>query len=168
MKTRSIKPIMMSLQLLLILVLFTSACGQTEEKAEATLTLNTPEASGQSDSNSLSDSTSQNDIKEDIHMAIISGKKDVVEQHIKAGTDINQKEQMSGSTPLLTAITFNKTAIAELLIKSGTDLSIKNNEVFQVECQNKRIERLNKKLGLYFKKGNSLKKILRNVKNLMP
>lgn len=59
-------------------------------------------------------------------------------------------------------------AVIQKEVLYDSDLSIKNNEVFQVECQNKRIERLNKKLGLYFKKGNSLKKILRNVKNLMP
>jgi len=131
MKTRSIKPIMMSLQLLLVLVLFTSACGQKENSGseEMTLTLNTPEASGQSDSARQSDKKDNFETpKEDIHMAIISGHKDIVEQHIKAGTDLNQKEQMSGSTPLLTAITFNKTAIAELLVNAGTDLSITNND----------------------------------------
>ncbi|MBT6391098.1 MAG: ankyrin repeat domain-containing protein, partial [Candidatus Marinimicrobia bacterium] len=35
----------------------------------------------------------------DIQTAVISGNLEVVKQHIEAGTDINQKEQMSGSTP---------------------------------------------------------------------
>jgi len=66
--------------------------------------------------------------KVDIQTAILSDQLEVVQQHIKAGTDINKKEQMSGSTPLISAATFGKTAIAKALIDADADLSVKNNE----------------------------------------
>lgn len=66
--------------------------------------------------------------KIDIQTAIISDQLDIVKQHIAAGTDINKKEQMSGSTPLIAAATFGKTAIVKALIEAEADLSIKNNE----------------------------------------
>lgn len=64
----------------------------------------------------------------DINMAVISGAKEVVAQHIAAGSDLNQKDPMTGSTPLITASTFNQLAIAKMLIKAGSDLSIQNND----------------------------------------
>ena len=60
--------------------------------------------------------------------AIMSNQLDIVKQHIAAGTDINKKEQMSGSTPLISAATFGKTAIVKALIDANADLSIKNND----------------------------------------
>jgi len=64
----------------------------------------------------------------DIQEAVITGNLEAVKQHIEAGTDINKKEQMTGSTPLITAATFGKNEIAELLIDAGADLSIQNND----------------------------------------
>ncbi|WP_297095478.1 ankyrin repeat domain-containing protein [uncultured Draconibacterium sp.] len=64
----------------------------------------------------------------DLHTAIMSGNLEAVKQHIEAGTDINKKEQMSGSTPLIAAVSFNKTAIAKALIDAGADLNLKNND----------------------------------------
>jgi hypothetical protein len=66
--------------------------------------------------------------KIDIQAAIISGNLEAVKQHIEAGTDINIKDQMSGSTPLITAATFGRTDIAKALIDGNADLDIKNNE----------------------------------------
>jgi ankyrin repeat protein len=66
--------------------------------------------------------------KIDIQAAIISGNLEMVKQHIEAGTDINMKDPMGGSTPLITAATFGKTAIAKALIDANADLDIKNNE----------------------------------------
>ena len=66
--------------------------------------------------------------KMDLQAAIISGDLETVKQHIEAGTDINKKDQMGGSTPLITAATFGKTAIAKALIDANADLHIKNNE----------------------------------------
>ncbi len=66
--------------------------------------------------------------KMDLQAAIVSGNLEVVKQHIEAGTDINMKDPMSGSTPLITAATFGKTAIAKALIDANADPDIKNNE----------------------------------------
>jgi uncharacterized protein len=64
----------------------------------------------------------------DIQTAIMSDNLEVVRQHLAAGTDINEKEPFSGSTPLITAATFGKPDIAKALIDAGADLSIANND----------------------------------------
>lgn len=64
----------------------------------------------------------------DIHAAIITNNLEVVKQHIKAGSDLNVKEPMSGSTPLISAATFNRLDIAKALIAAKADLEIKNND----------------------------------------
>jgi ankyrin repeat protein len=66
--------------------------------------------------------------KMDIHTAILTNDLKTVQQHIEAGSNINVKEPMAGSTPLMTACTFNKKDIAEALIKANADLSIQNND----------------------------------------
>lgn len=66
--------------------------------------------------------------KMDIHAAIISGNLEMVKQHIEAGIDINAKDPMGGSTPLITAATFVKTDIAKALIDANAELDIQNNE----------------------------------------
>jgi ankyrin repeat protein len=78
--------------------------------------------------NGVKNKSSVDKPKMDIQTAIRSDKLDIVKQHIEAGTDINKKEQMSGSTPLISAATFGKTAIVKALIDANADLSIKNNE----------------------------------------
>lgn len=65
---------------------------------------------------------------QDIHEAIITNNFDVVKQHIANGSDINRIETMSGSTPILTAVTFNRPKIVAELLKANVDLSIKNND----------------------------------------
>jgi ankyrin repeat protein len=64
----------------------------------------------------------------DLQSAVFSGNLEAVKQHIEAGTDLNTKDAMSGSTALTTAITFGKTQIANALIDAGADLSVKNND----------------------------------------
>jgi len=66
--------------------------------------------------------------KMDLQAAVLSGNLDVVKQHIEVGTDINTRDQMSGATPLISAATFGKTAIAKALIDAKADLDIKNND----------------------------------------
>lgn len=66
--------------------------------------------------------------KVDIHTAIITDNLEAVTQHIKAGTDLNAKDPMGGSSPLITATVFGKKEVAILLIDAGVDLSIKNND----------------------------------------
>lgn len=61
----------------------------------------------------------------DIHAATFTGNLEAIDQHIKAGTDLNQKDQY-GSTPLTIAATFNKTEVAIALINAGADLNMKS------------------------------------------
>ncbi len=98
--------------LLGILTLFMVSCNSKNDTKEAT-------------------TNSQKEIakpKQDLHEAVLANNLKVVQQHIKAGTDLNKKEAMSGSTPLMTAITFNKPKIAAELLKAKVNLSIKNND----------------------------------------
>ncbi len=64
----------------------------------------------------------------DLQAAVIQGNLEAVKQHIEAGTDLNAKDPMSGSTALISAATFGKTKIASALIDAGSDLTVKNND----------------------------------------
>jgi len=63
----------------------------------------------------------------DIHAASFMGDLNAIKYHIKAGTDLNRKDQY-GSTPLIIATTFNKVEVAEALIEGGADLSAKGGD----------------------------------------
>lgn len=65
--------------------------------------------------------------KMDIHAATFMGNIKALEQHIKAGSDLNSKDAY-GSTPLNIAATFGKTDVALLLIKGGASLSATNTD----------------------------------------
>jgi len=114
MKTLKITSIKMTFKMLFLTLLLTSSCAQSDKKtssdniAKTTKTIDKPSI--------------------DIHGAVLTGNLDAVKQHIEAGTDIDQKEAMSGSTPLMTAATFNKPEIAKVLINADADLSVKNND----------------------------------------
>lgn len=62
-----------------------------------------------------------------LHAAALQGSIDVIRQHITAGSDLNEKD-VYGSTPLIIAVTFDKTEVARALIEAGADLTITNNE----------------------------------------
>jgi len=94
--------------LTLAIILVTIACNEPVKSTKTKSTVDTP--------------------KMDIHTAILSNKLDIVKQHIDAGTNINKKDALSGSTPLISAATFGKTSIAKALIDAKADLSIKNND----------------------------------------
>ena len=89
----------------LVLLLLTSACGQSSNKTKAEATNTT-----------------------DIQAAILSDNMEAVKQHIEAGTDLNKKDPMTGSTPLITAASFGKNKILQVLVDAGADLSLKNND----------------------------------------
>ncbi|BDD11714.1 hypothetical protein FUAX_41460 (plasmid) [Fulvitalea axinellae] len=113
MKTLNTNPFKMTLPVILIALFFTSACAnakkeQSSKPVKIEKTVKKP--------------------KDDIQTSVIKGDLEAVKQHIKAGTDINQKEPMSGATPLISAATFNKPEIAKALIAAGADLSVKNND----------------------------------------
>jgi tetratricopeptide (TPR) repeat protein len=60
-----------------------------------------------------------------LELAVLGGRKDVVESLIAKGADINAKNKY-GDTPLITAVFNNKTEMAELLIAKGADINAKN------------------------------------------
>ncbi|MBT1696381.1 ankyrin repeat domain-containing protein [Fulvivirgaceae bacterium PWU4] len=64
----------------------------------------------------------------DIHTAVVTGNLDAVKQHIAAGTNLNEKDPFGGSSPLISAAVFGKTAEAQALIEAGADLNFKNND----------------------------------------
>ena len=80
------------------------------------------------------DSTSpvaQTDVKPpqiDIHTAVITGNLEAVQQHIQAGTDLNEKDPFGGSSPLISAAVFGKPEIAKALIEAGADLNFQNKD----------------------------------------
>lgn len=115
-KSIKIKTFKSLVNISLVLVLFTSACAQSGNDSK-TQAVNKVEAK-----------SGINKPDMDIQIAIISGNLEVVKQHIEAGTDINMKDAMSGSTPLITASSFGKTDITKALIDAGADLSLKNND----------------------------------------
>ncbi len=63
----------------------------------------------------------------DIHTAAFMGNLKAIQEHIKAGTDLNKKDQY-GSTPLVITATFGKAEAAEALIIGGADLHIRSND----------------------------------------
>jgi len=52
---------------------------------------------------------------------------ETVKQHLAAGTDINEKDNLLGQRPLHQAIADGHAEIAKLLIKSGADVNATNN-----------------------------------------
>jgi uncharacterized protein len=64
----------------------------------------------------------------DIHTAIVTGNMVVLKQYITAGVNLNEKDPIGGSSPLITASLFGKTEMAKLLIDAGVDLNFQNND----------------------------------------
>lgn len=64
----------------------------------------------------------------DIHMAVITQDREALEQHILAGTNLNEKDPFGGSSPLISAAVFGKPDMAKLLIEAGADLDFQNND----------------------------------------
>ena len=115
MKTLKINSLKRFINISLFIILFTSACAQSGKSTNTT-------------SKHTETKSTQNKPSVNIHTAVLSGNLEVVKQHIEAGTNINEKEAMSGSTPLISAATFNKPEIAKALINANANLSIKNND----------------------------------------
>ena len=116
MKVSKINSLKNVINISLIIILFMSACSQSK-KSDKTIPDNSTEAKIVVDKPSVN-----------IHTAVLSGNLEMVKQHIEAGTNINEKEAMSGSTPLITAASFDKPEIAKALIDANADLSLKNND----------------------------------------
>lgn len=64
----------------------------------------------------------------DIHAAVLANNKEALEQHIAAGSNLNEKDPFGGSSPLISAAIFDKPEMAKILIDAGADLNFRNNE----------------------------------------
>lgn len=64
----------------------------------------------------------------DIHTAVITENMPILQQHIAAGSNLNEKDPFGGSSPLISAAVFGKTAAAKALIDAGADLNFQNND----------------------------------------
>ena len=67
-------------------------------------------------------------LKVDIHTAVMTGNMEALKQHIAAGSNLNEKDPLGGSSPLISASLFGKTAMAKTLIDAGADLNFQNND----------------------------------------
>lgn len=64
----------------------------------------------------------------DIHTAVVTNNVEAIKQHIQAGSNINEKDPLGGSSPLISASLFGKPEIAKLLIDAGADINMQNND----------------------------------------
>ncbi|RAV98972.1 ankyrin repeat domain-containing protein [Pseudochryseolinea flava] len=113
MKTQNMNALKTTLRISLVIVsLMTFACKEKETAAQT----------------STATSTKVEPPPVDIHTAVITENIDAVKQHIKAGSDINAKDPFGGSSPLISAVLFDKREIAKVLIDAGADLNFKNND----------------------------------------
>ena len=63
-----------------------------------------------------------------LHEAVFQGNVEAIRQHIKAGSDLNEKDPMGGSSPLITAAVFGQIEVVRVLIEAGADVNFRNNE----------------------------------------
>lgn len=66
--------------------------------------------------------------KTDIHTAVVTGNREALQQHIAAGTNINERDPFGGSSPLISAAVFGRPQMARMLIDAGADLNFQNND----------------------------------------
>jgi hypothetical protein len=66
--------------------------------------------------------------EETVATAAYNGNVEAIKQHIAAGSDLNEREPTGGSTPLISAATFDRREAAQALIEGGADLNLQNRE----------------------------------------
>lgn len=64
----------------------------------------------------------------DIHTAVVTNNRAALQQHLDAGTNINEKDPFGGSSPLISAALFDKPEMAKILIDAGADINFQNND----------------------------------------
>ena len=58
-----------------------------------------------------------------LHEAVLKGNLEAVQQHIAAGSNLDEKAPESGASPLITAATFGEVEIAKALIAAGANVN---------------------------------------------
>src|SRR5579871_1188901 len=76
-------------------------------------------------SNSQTNSKSQ---QVDVHAAVATNNAQSLKQYISSGANLNVKDPIGGSSPLITACLFGNAQMAKMLIDAGADLNFKNND----------------------------------------
>jgi hypothetical protein len=66
--------------------------------------------------------------KIDIHTAVLTNNLEALKQHIAAGSNLNEKDPIGGSSPLITAALFDKPEMAKALLDAGADMNFQNND----------------------------------------
>lgn len=64
----------------------------------------------------------------DIWTAAATGNVEVIREHISYGTDVNERDPLGGSTPLIVAALVGQTEVARVLVEHGTNLDATNND----------------------------------------
>jgi uncharacterized protein len=64
----------------------------------------------------------------DIHTAVLTDNMEALQQHIRAGSNLNEKDPFGGSSPLISATVFDKPAMAKVLLDAGADINFQNND----------------------------------------
>ena len=113
-KTKIISNDTITVAILLVILMTSSFCGNRDE--------NSTIDKGQSP---VSKTTTKPPIM-DIHTAVVLGDIEAIQQHIKAGSDLNIIEPAGGSSPLISATVLGKTEIAKALIEAGADVNYQN------------------------------------------
>lgn len=63
-----------------------------------------------------------------LHEAAMLGNLEAIQQHIEAGSNLNERDTMGGASPLITAAVFGQSEVAKALIEAGADVNFTNNE----------------------------------------
>lgn len=63
-----------------------------------------------------------------LHEAVVQENLSAVQAHIAAGSDLDERDPIGGSSPLIAAATFGNTEAARALIAAGADVNLKNND----------------------------------------
>lgn len=66
--------------------------------------------------------------EETVAVAAYNGNVEAIKQHIAASSDLNERDPNSGSTPLISAATFDRREAVKALIEGGADLNLQNRE----------------------------------------
>ena len=93
-----------------------------------TVSCNPGTAQEQQQQNSSASQTKPKPPKVNIHTAVITGNMESLKQHIAAGSNLNEKDPIGGSSPLISACLFGKTDMAKILINAGADINFQNND----------------------------------------
>jgi len=108
MKTQNINTVKAFGRIIFLVALVIMAACKDSSKKESTSNIEPPEI--------------------DIHTAVVTGNLIALQQHIAAGSNLNEKDPFGGSSPLISAAVFGKTEEAKLLIEAGADLNFQNND----------------------------------------